>query len=86
MRKMDSAVNVLRDHVSAVYVPLSTPFPILILPFRMDVDYSPTGQEIVTGSYDCSIRLFRVGEGHSRDIYHARRMQRYALLTHLAMP
>ena len=52
----------------------------------MDVDYSPTGQEIVTGSYDCSIRLFRVGEGHSRDIYHARRMQRYALLTHVIAP
>ncbi|KAJ2072328.1 Protein sof1 [Coemansia sp. RSA 922] len=60
MRKMDHAVNVLRDHVSAV----------------MDVDYSPTGQELVSGSYDRSVRLWDVNKGHSRDIYHAKRMQR----------
>ncbi|RKP12037.1 WD repeats and SOF1 domain containing-like protein [Piptocephalis cylindrospora] len=60
MRNMKSAVNVLKDHVSAV----------------LDVDYSPTGQEIVTGSYDRSLRIFRNGEGHSRDIYHTKRMQR----------
>ncbi|KCV72407.1 hypothetical protein H696_01803 [Fonticula alba] len=60
MRNMSSALNILKDHVSAV----------------MDIDYSPTGKEIVTGSYDCSIRLFRANEGHSRDIYHTRRMQR----------
>ncbi|KAJ1548313.1 hypothetical protein HK405_003707, partial [Cladochytrium tenue] len=27
----------------------------------MDVDYSPTGQEFVTGGYDRSMRIFRVG-------------------------
>jgi len=43
----------------------------------MDVDYSPTGQEIVTGAYDRSIRIYRAADGHSRDIYHTRRMQRY---------
>ena len=42
----------------------------------MDVDYSPTGQEIVTGSYDRTIRLYDVGQGHSRDCYHTKRMQR----------
>ena len=42
------------------------------------MDYSPTGQEIVTGAYDRSIRIFRASDGHSRDIYHTRRMQRYA--------
>ncbi|KAJ1864991.1 Protein sof1 [Coemansia sp. RSA 2703] len=60
MRRMDHAVNVLRDHVSAV----------------MDVDYSPTGQELVSASYDRTLRLWDVGNGHSRDVYHAKRMQR----------
>ncbi|KAI9315828.1 DDB1 and CUL4-associated factor 13-like protein [Dichotomocladium elegans] len=60
MRKMDSAHNVLKDHVSAV----------------MDVDYSPTGQEIVTGSYDRTLRIFDAKRGHSRDAYHTKRMQR----------
>ncbi|KAI8854088.1 WD40-repeat-containing domain protein [Chytridium lagenaria] len=53
MRKMDRSLNVLKDHVSAV----------------MDVDYSPTGQEI-------TVRIFRAREGHSRDIYHTKRMQK----------
>ncbi|KAJ1965975.1 Protein sof1 [Dipsacomyces acuminosporus] len=60
MRRMDHASNVLRDHVSAV----------------MDVDYSPTGHEIVSGSYDRTVRLWDTNSGHSRDIYHAKRMQR----------
>ncbi|KAI8086160.1 WD40-repeat-containing domain protein [Halteromyces radiatus] len=60
MRNMSSAHNVLKDHVSAV----------------MDIDYSPTGQEIVTGSYDRSVRIFDVQRGHSRDMYHTKRMQR----------
>jgi WD40 repeat protein len=45
----------------------------------MDIDYSPTGQEIVTGSYDRTIRLYDVGKGHSRDCYHTKRMQRYTM-------
>lgn len=60
MRKLSRSLNVYKDHVAAV----------------MDVDFSPTGQELVTGSYDRSIRLFRVREGHSREIYHTKRMQR----------
>lgn len=60
MRFLDSACNILKDHVSAV----------------MDIDYSPTGQEIVTGSYDKTIRIFDVRNGHSRDIYFTKRMQR----------
>ena len=59
MRKMTSALNVYKDHVSAV----------------LDVDYSPTGEELVTGSYDQTIRIFRTKEGRSRDIYHTKRMQ-----------
>ncbi|KAJ3398861.1 rRNA-processing protein sof1, partial [Chytridiales sp. JEL 0842] len=62
MRKLNNALNVHKDHVSAV----------------LDVDYSPTGQEIVSGSYDKTLRIFnlREGGGHSRDVYHTKRMQR----------
>jgi DDB1- and CUL4-associated factor 13 len=43
----------------------------------MDVDYSPTGQSLVSGSYDKTIRLFPAREtGHSRDMYHTKRMQK----------
>lgn len=59
MRNMSRAINVFKDHVSAV----------------MDVDFSPTGDEIVTGSYDKTIRIFKTDQGHSREIYHTKRMQ-----------
>ena len=42
----------------------------------IDVDYSPTGKEIVSGSYDKTIRIFRSLDGKSRDVYHTKRMQR----------
>lgn len=48
------------DHVSAV----------------LDVDYSPTGQEFVSGSYDKTIRIFERDSGRSREVYHTSRMQR----------
>ncbi|KAL8951553.1 MAG: hypothetical protein Q9222_002491 [Ikaeria aurantiellina] len=60
MRKMNRALNVLKDHVAAV----------------MDVDFSPTGQDLVSASYDRSIRLWDRASGHSKDIYHTKRMQR----------
>jgi WD repeat and SOF domain-containing protein 1 len=60
MRKMDRAQNVLKDHVAAV----------------MDVAFSPTGEELVSGSYDRTIRLWSRSQGHSRDVYHTKRMQR----------
>lgn len=59
MRKMSQALNVHKDHASAV----------------LDIDYSPTGQEFVTGSYDKSIRIFPVTKGTSREVYHTKRMQ-----------
>ena len=64
MRNLSKATNILKDHVSAV----------------LDIDYSPTGQEIVTGGYDRSIRIFNVQDGHSRDVYHTKRMQRFVFL------
>ena len=60
MRNLKRALNILKDHVSAV----------------MDVEFSPTGEELVSASYDRSIRLWKRSEGHSRDIYHTKRMQR----------
>ncbi|KAL9619917.1 MAG: hypothetical protein Q9160_005474 [Pyrenula sp. 1 TL-2023] len=60
MRKMDRALNILKDHVSAV----------------MDVEFSPTGEELVSASYDRTVRLWSRDRGHSRDVYHTKRMQR----------
>ena len=60
MRKIDRALNILKDHVAAV----------------MDVEFSPTGEDLVTASYDRTVRLWERSRGHSRDIYHTKRMQR----------
>ncbi|CAG2103313.1 unnamed protein product, partial [Medioppia subpectinata] len=60
MRNLKAALQVHKDHVSAV----------------IDVDYSPTGKEIVSGSYDKTIRIFGTESGRSRDVYHTKRMQR----------
>lgn len=60
MRKLEAALQVHKDHVGAV----------------MDVHYSPTGREFVSASYDRSIRIWRADSGKSREIYHAKRMQR----------
>ena len=60
MRNLSRALNILKGHVSTV----------------MDVEFSPTGEELVSASYDRSIRLWKRNEGHSRDIYHTKRMQR----------
>lgn len=63
MRRMDSPTNIYKDHVSAV----------------MDIDFSPTGKELVTASYDRTIRIWKSNHGHSRDVYHTKRMQRVFL-------
>lgn len=42
----------------------------------IDVDYSPTGKELVSGSYDKTLRIFTVERTQSRDVYHTKRMQR----------
>ncbi|KOS22620.1 Protein sof1 [Escovopsis weberi] len=59
-RRVDRALNVLKDHVAAV----------------MDVEFSPTGEELVSASWDRTVRLWRRDRGHSRDVYHTKRMQR----------
>jgi WD40 repeat protein len=60
MRRLDKALMVHKDHTMAV----------------MDLSYSPTGKEFVTGSYDKTIRIFKVDSGKSRELYHTKRMQR----------
>ena len=73
MRKLHRPTAVYKGHVGAV----------------MDVAWSPTGTEFVTGSYDRTMRVFGVRKergtaghagagatGAARDVYHAKRMQR----------
>lgn len=50
MRALDTPVMVHMDHVSAV----------------LDVDYSPTGKEFVSASFDKSIRIFPMDKSRSR--------------------
>nr|XP_057909515.1 DDB1- and CUL4-associated factor 13 [Doryrhamphus excisus] len=59
MRHLHQPVTVHLDHVSAV----------------LDVDYSPTGKEFVSASFDKSIRIFPKDSGRSREVYHTKRMQ-----------
>ncbi|GAA5828720.1 hypothetical protein JCM11251_005850 [Rhodosporidiobolus azoricus] len=60
MRNLSSTTQVYKGHVGAV----------------MGCDWSPTGREFVSGSYDRTVRLWKNGEGASRDTYHTKRMQR----------
>merc|ERR1712002_408452 len=60
MRKLDRPINVQMDHTGAV----------------IDLDYSPTGRELVSGSYDKTVRIWATDMGRSREIYHTKRMQR----------
>eukprot|EP00871_Galdieria_phlegrea_P001817 jgi/Galph1/2636/GphlegSOOS_G1297.1 len=60
IRYMKHATKVHSDHVSAV----------------MSVDYSPTGREFASGSYDRTIRIFGAHDKLSREVYHTKRMQR----------
>ncbi|XP_063306356.1 DDB1- and CUL4-associated factor 13 [Pelobates fuscus] len=59
MRNLEHPLKVHMGHVSAV----------------LDVDYSPTGKEFVSASFDKSIRIFPVQHGSSREVYHTKRMQ-----------
>lgn len=61
MRNLSAATQIYKGHVAGV----------------MSVDWSPTGQELVSGSYDRTIRLWTKDVGsNSRDTYHTKRMQR----------
>ncbi|KAF9764750.1 DDB1- and CUL4-associated factor 13 [Nosema granulosis] len=58
LRHTDRPSNILRGSIGA----LTT------------IRYSPTGQEICTGSYDQTIRIFKANERKSRDVYYNKRM------------
>lgn len=60
IRKLETPTQVYKGHVAAV----------------MSCDWSPTGEEFVSGSYDRTVRLWNRDEGRSRDVYHTKRMQR----------
>lgn len=60
MRKLNVALQRHWDHVMAV----------------LDVAYNPNGQEFVSASYDNTVRLWSIHQSRSRDVYHAKRMQR----------
>ena len=60
VRKLNRSVNIYKGHVNAV----------------LDIDFCPTGKEVVTCSYDKTIRIFNTTKGRSRDVYHTSRMQR----------
>ncbi|XP_078585308.1 DDB1- and CUL4-associated factor 13-like [Branchiostoma floridae x Branchiostoma japonicum] len=60
IRRLTSPFNIHMDHVNAV----------------LDLDYSPTGREFVSGSFDKTIRIFPLDKGRSREVYHTKRMQR----------
>jgi len=54
MRNLEKALLVHKDHVSAV----------------MDVAFSPTGREFVTGGYDKTVRIFSRTGPQSRSVPH----------------
>ena len=58
--KLDDAFQIHVDHVDAV----------------LDVDWSPTGKELCSASYDRTVRIFPQGQNRSREVYHVKRMQR----------
>ncbi|KAJ9473641.1 DDB1- and CUL4-associated factor 13 [Diplonema papillatum] len=60
-RKLDKAQLVYVSHVGPV----------------LDVDFAPTGKELVSGSFDRTVRLWKadICNGSSRDVYHTKRMR-----------
>lgn len=66
IRYMSTATQVFKDHVGPV----------------MSCDWSPTGRDFVSGSYDRTLRLWSTSDttlhkkGRSIDVYHTKRMQR----------
>lgn len=59
MRNFQQALRIHHGHVKPV----------------LDLDYSATGKEIVAGSFDQTVRIWRENESTSRDTYYNKRMQ-----------
>lgn len=62
MRNLSQPTHIYKGHTNAI----------------ISVNWSPTGTEFVTGSYDRTIRIFNLRDrnGYARDVYHTKRMQR----------
>lgn len=58
LRYMDKPIGTCRHHVNAVTC----------------VDFSPNGKEFVSGSFDKTIRIWKITERRSRDVYYNKRM------------
>lgn len=63
--RLPPSLQIHKDHTAAV----------------TDVAYAPTGREFVSGSYDRTVRIFEADKGHSREVYHTKRMQRLTCVT-----
>ncbi|KAL1409581.1 Protein sof1 [Vanrija albida] len=68
LRNLESPTQIYKGHVGAV----------------MGCDWSPTGEEFTSGSYDRTVRLWNRDGGKSRDVYHTKRMQRVFDVTYTA--
>ncbi|KAF8743548.1 hypothetical protein AX14_002104 [Amanita brunnescens Koide BX004] len=64
VRHLGTPSQVYKAHVAAV----------------MSCDWSPTGLEFVSGGWDRTVRIWKEGQGHSPEVYHTKRMQRYVFL------
>lgn len=58
LRFMDKPIGTFRHHVNAVTC----------------VDFNPNGDEFVSGSFDKTIRIWKINERRSRDVYYNKRM------------
>jgi WD repeat and SOF domain-containing protein 1 len=47
MRKMNNIMKIHKGHIGSI----------------MDIDYSPTGKEFVTGAFDKTVRIFPIDSG-----------------------
>ena len=64
VRHLGTPSQIYKAHVAAV----------------MSCDWSPTGLEFVSGGWDRTVRIWKEGQGHTPEVYHTKRMQRYVLL------
>ena len=64
IRSMETPTQIYKAHVAAV----------------MSCDWSPTGQEFVSGGWDRTVRIWKEGHGSAPEVYHTKRMQRCVLL------
>lgn len=60
IRSMETPTQIYKAHVAAV----------------MSCDWSPTGQEFVSGGWDRTVRIWKEGHGSAPEVYHTKRMQR----------